>query len=363
MPPSISVLCIVGTRPEAIKTAPVVRALRRRGVPTAVCLTGQHPVLAAEALEDAGLCADFACHLDGPATPSSVRGAVAPVLGRVRPDTVLVQGDTSSALGGALAARAAHVPVFHVEAGLRSHDLLAPFPEELYRVVIDHMSKAHFAPTVRARSNLLAEAVPDGSIHVTGNPGVDALHSLLADLGPPPPRERLLLATAHRRENLGAPLQRVALALDRIAAEHPDHELLVPLHPHPEARRPFAALRRPNVHTLPPLSYRDFVQLLRRARLVLSDSGGVQEEAPVLGTPLLVLRETTERPEVVDAGTARLVGTDTARIVDEACRVLGDPVHRAAMSVPHSPYGDGSAAQRIAGLLQQQLEPERRPRP
>lgn len=361
MSPPMSVLCVVGTRPEAIKTAPVVRALRRRGVATGVCLTGQHPTLAAEALEHAGLAADFACRLEGPATPSSVRAAVEPVVRAFRPRLVLVQGDTSSTLGGALAARAAGVPIGHVEAGLRSHDLLAPFPEELYRLVVDRLSQHHFAPTPLARAHLLDEGTPEASVHVTGNPGVDALHAVLAELGPPPPRERLVLVTAHRRENLGAPLRDVARAVERLADAHPDHELLLPLHPNPEAQRVLGAVRRPNVHAVQPLAYAEFVALLRRARLVLSDSGGVQEEAPVVGTPLLVLRERTERPEGIQAGTARLVGCDPDRIVEEASRVLDDPAHRASMSRPHSPHGDGHAAARIAALVERRLDRPRRP--
>lgn len=357
LPPSV--LCVVGTRPEAIKTAPVVRALRRRGVETAICLTGQHPTLAADALEGAGLAPDVACRLEGPATPSSVRGAVEPVVRALRPRLVLVQGDTTSALGGALAARAAGVPIGHVEAGLRSHDLLAPFPEELYRTVVDRMSRLHFAPTPRAREHLLADGAAPASVHLTGNPGVDALHAVLAALGPPPARDRLVLVTAHRRENLGEPLLRIARALDRLASDHPDHDVVVPLHPNPAARRVLSGVRRPNLHSVQPLAYPQFVALLRRARLALSDSGGVQEEAPVVGTPLLVLRERTERPEAVEAGTAVLVGSDTDRILAEAARALTDPARRAAMSRPHSPYGDGRAAPRIAALVERGLEAPR----
>lgn len=353
-----SVLCVVGTRPEALKTSPVVRELRRRGVPAYICLTGQHPTLGSEALEVCGMAADVSCTLDGPATPQAIRSVVEPVVRKLRPAVVVVHGDTSSTLGGALAARAAGARIAHLEAGLRSHDLLAPFPEELYRRIVDRMSDLHLAPTPTAHDNLLAEGFDRSGILVSGNTGIDALHRVLAAQTAVPQRRRMLLVTAHRRENLGAPLHRIVAAIGRLVARYPDLEVVVPVHPNPTVGEAFAQLQHPNVQRVQPLAYPRFVDLMQRAHAILTDSGGVQEEAPVLGTPVLVLRDNTERPEGVAAGTARLVGTDTERIVSETARLLDDEVHHARMSRVHSPYGDGQAAGRIAAFLAQALAPQ-----
>lgn len=421
MPLSTPVLCVVGTRPEAIKMLPVVRALRARGVGCHLQLTGQHPELARDVLDTLGVPPDGLCALPSPraawqtrpparrpwatgaptrsawhtGVPSptepddqplprplaldgadpmaalelpaseahavaAIRDALLPVLAAVRPRIVLVHGDTRSALAGALAAVALQLPLGHVEAGLRSHDLAAPFPEELFRRRIDGMATWLLAPTETARANLRAEGVDDARIHVTGNTGIDALHEVLRRLPPDAvaPERPTLLVTAHRRENLGEPLARIVHALCRIADAHPDLDLLVPVHPNPVVApllEPLAGRR--NARLVPPLAYPDFVRLLRDCFAVLTDSGGVQEEAPVLGKPLLVLRDRTERPEGVLAGTARLVGTDPDRIVAEVERLLTDEAHLSAMRRVHSPYGDGRAADRIAAIVEDLLEP------
>lgn len=368
-------LVIVGTRPEAIKLAPLVIALRERAVlDVTVCSTGQHRELLDGALADFGLVADIDLGLMQPGQrPEAVVAAALPALTAViaaaRPAGVVVQGDTASAYAGAQAGAYAQLPVVHVEAGLRSGNA-EPFPEELHRRLIGQLATLHFAPTAAARAALLSEGVAATAIAMPGNTGIDALRLTAARLAADPALHRLaaaqlpptdlalplLLVTVHRRESHGPRLLAVAAALQRLAATA-KVQIVIPVHPHPAVRD--TLIRRlgglPRIHLSPPLSYLAFVVLLQRARLVLTDSGGVQEEAPALGCPVLVLRATTERPEGVDAGGAQLVGTDADAIVDAVRRLLDDARHHAAMATPRFPYGDGYAADRIAAILERRF--------
>lgn len=345
---------VVGTRPEAIKIAPVVLALRAGGAAVRLCATGQHSTMAAEALSWFGIAPDL-CLGPQPADLDGLCGSLLTGIGAAlaaeRPQRVIVQGDTISALAGALAAHHHRLPVAHVEAGLRTGNLAAPWPEEGNRRLIATLADLHFAPTETAAAALKAENVPAGAIHVTGNTGIDALNWMRAQQEEPafvPDGRKLILVTCHRRESFGAGLARVAEALN-VLAQRPDVIIALPLHPNPAVRAALGGLA--GLRLLAPLAYPAFVRWLAAAHIVLTDSGGVQEEAPALGVPVLVLRDTTERPEGIAAGTARLVGTCTRRIIAETSRLLDDPAAHAAMSRAHSPYGDGHAAQRIATVL------------
>lgn len=363
-------LLVFGTRPEAIKMFPVVHALRGRpGIEVRVCVTGQHRELLDQVLATADLRPDIDLGLMAPgrslcASTASLLAGIGEVIEHERPDRVIVQGDTGTAMAGALAAYQNGIPVAHVEAGLRSGDIRHPWPEEVNRRIVATIAGLHFAPTDSAAAALRAENVA-GSIHVTGNTGIDALRLTAARLADRPALARgldpvargvagrhLILVTAHRRENHGPAMVSIARAILRIAAR-PDVRVLLPLHPNPAAGRALEAAfgATENVVRVPALDYPHFVRALSLCHLVLTDSGGVQEEAPALGKPVLVMRETTERPEGVAAGTARLVGTDEERIVAEVFRLLDDPAAHAAMARAHNPYGDGHAADRIAAIL------------
>lgn len=355
--PSLHFACILGTRPEAIKLAPVIRALRAiPGISCRIVSTGQHRELLAQALASFGLCPDhdLALMCPGQSLTHIAAGTLSglePWLADERPDWLLVQGDTTTALAGALAGFYAGIPVAHVEAGLRTHDPHAPFPEEMNRSLIARLATLHFAPTETARANLLREGVRPGAVRVTGNTGIDALLSVACE-APPPPRERLVLVTGHRRESFDGGLARTAAALVRLA-RRPDLRVVVALHLNPRAEAPLRAAlgATPRVNLLPPQDYPDFVALMRRACLIVTDSGGVQEEAPSLGVPVLVTRVETDRPEAVEAGTVRLVGTDGVGLLAAAEELLDDPVAHARMARAHNPYGDGHAAARIVEAL------------
>jgi UDP-N-acetylglucosamine 2-epimerase (non-hydrolysing) len=369
-----AVLVVVGTRPEAIKMAPVLGALRARRprIECRLALTGQHSDLVDEALSTFGLVPDWDLEImrDGQSPSDVGRGCLEGMDRVVRewpPDLVLVQGDTASVFFSALVAYFHGIPAGHVEAGLRTGDLRNPFPEEGFRRMTGVLADLHFAPTGRARENLLREGVPSERIHVTGNTVVDALLEVAARGGPavsPELRALLeaktpfLLLTAHRRETFGPPLERVFGAVARLAEGGPAIDILFPVHPNPNvtepARRILGGLGR--VHLVPPLSYGDLVLAMKHARGVLTDSGGVQEEAPTFGTPVLVLREVSERPEGVDAGIARIVGTDPDRIVREATALLrGKAPPRGPAGGHPNPYGDGRAGERIAGIVEEFL--------
>jgi len=355
----MKVLVVVGTRPEAIKMAPVVLRLRAQpGFETVVCATAQHRDLLDSALALFGIVPDVDLDLMRPnQTPSAVAAGVLSafdaVLADSAPDVVLVQGDTTTVMAASLACFHRGVRVGHVEAGLRTANLRNPFPEEMNRRVTDLVSSLHFAPTPRSAGALRAEGVDAATIHVTGNTVVDALE-WLAERSPDGEEDGrdLVLVTSHRRESFGEPMRRSFRAIARLARRFPETRFVFPVHPNPnviEAARAFDGIG--NVELLAPVDYARLVSWMRRAKIILTDSGGIQEEAPTFGKPTLVLRETTERPEGIEAGVAKLVGTDEETIYREAERLLSDPSALAAMSRPANPYGDGRAAERIVAIL------------
>jgi UDP-N-acetylglucosamine 2-epimerase (non-hydrolysing) len=369
----MKVLVVIGTRPEAIKLAPVVRELRGRAAVerarVRVCVTAQHRELLDEALSDLELVPDedLGIMTDGQ-TPtrvfSEVMARLEPVLDRDRPDWVVVQGDTTSTAAASVAAFYAGARVAHVEAGLRSGRPREPFPEEMNRRWTSCTADLHLAPSEHARAALVAEGVPGDRIVVTGNPGLDSLRWAVqqeVDLDPYglgeerlPAAQRLVLVTAHRRESFGSPLEDILLALRRLARSRPDVRIVYPVHPNPRVRETVERLltHAPgNLVCTGPLPYRVVARLLSRACVVLTDSGGLQEEAPFLGKPTLVLRDVTERLEVVEAGTARLVGTRGEDVAGAVEVLLDDPEAYATMAVPARPYGDGDASRRIADAL------------
>ena len=361
------VLVVFGTRPEVIKLAPVVFALRARPgrARVTLCSTGQHRALLDSALGAFDLKPDHdLAVMQAAQHPADLFGrlmlALRPLVDELRPDTIVVQGDTSTVAAAALTGFLCGVRVAHVEAGLRTRDRRAPFPEEVDRRVAGVVADEHFAPTARARDNLLREGVPPETVFLTGNTIVDALEWMRARVAdrPLPPHlgadaRRVILVTAHRRESFGPPLRELCLALREIAARFEDVLLLYPVHLNPNVQRPVRELLGdcPRVRLTEPLAYDDLVAVLNRAELVLTDSGGIQEEAPALGKPTLVLREKTERPEAVAAGVVRVVGTDRRRIVAETSRLLSDPDAYRAMARAVHVYGDGLAARRICEVL------------
>ncbi len=365
------VLVIFGTRPEAIKLFPLIHALRADpAFDTRVVVTGQHRDMLDQVLDFAGIVPDIDCRvMTAGQSLDALTARLLDVLGTVldaeRPDRVIVQGDTATAMVAALAAYYRKVPVAHVEAGLRSGDIHHPWPEEVNRKIVGTIADLHFAPTRTAADALLAENVPPGRVHVTGNTVIDALHLAQARIAADPARtqaldalatrfadKRIILVTTHRRENFGDGMAAIARAIARIAARD-DVGVVFPVHPNPQVREPMQAMLgdHPRIALIDPQDYAHFVRLLGLCHLVLTDSGGVQEEAPGLGKPVLVMRETTERPEGVVAGTARLIGADEDRIVDEVVRLLDDPAAYAAMARAHNPFGDGHASARIVGVL------------
>lgn len=371
--PTKTVMVVFGTRPEAIKMAPVVSALRARpGFRTVVVVTAQHRQMLDQVLELFDIVPDDDLDLmrvnQGlPDLFSRILTGVSEVISRRDPDLVLVHGDTSTTLAAALAAFYARIPVGHVEAGLRTGNMDAPWPEEMNRRLVTPLAQLHFAPTERARNNLLAEGVEEARIHVTGNTVVDALLQSVARLEADPelraqmdanlpafdPGRRMVLVTGHRRESFGKGFENICRALRRIA-ELNEVDIVFPVHLNPNVREPVLRLLGglPNVHLIDPLDYLPFVQLMRRAILIVTDSGGIQEEAPSLNKPVLVMRDESERPEAVASGTARLVGTCPERIFEAAADLLNSRgADTTAPSLPN-PYGDGSAAARIVHHLE-----------
>lgn len=366
------ILSVFGTRPEAIKMAPVIKALRRaKGVEPGVCVTAQHREMLDQVLEVFDIKPDFDLNVMAPdqdlvdVTSAVLAGAVG-VIRRFRPDRILVHGDTTTSFAAALAGFYQKVPVGHVEAGLRTGAIYAPFPEEMNRRLTDCIADLLFAPTETARQNLLREGAADGRIVVTGNTVIDALLDAVDMIKKDSAacrrfeqsfpfatgKRRLILVTGHRRENFGPGFERICRALKRLS-ERGDIEIVYPVHLNPNVQEPVRRILNghPRVHLIEPLAYLPFVYLMDRCHLVITDSGGIQEEAPSLGKPVLVMRDVTERPEAVAAGTVRLVGTDTGAIVAEAERLLDDPAAYAAMSRAHNPYGDGRASARIVKEL------------
>ena len=366
--PPLRTLVLYGTRPELIKMAPVVRELRRHPERfTAIpCTTAQHRQMLDQMEAVFALRPELDLDLmrENQGLNDLAARALAEldrVLDSVAPDLLLVQGDTTTAMVGALAAFHRRVPVGHVEAGLRTGDLARPFPEEANRRIIDLMADLCFAPTERAGRLLAAEGVPAERIVVTGNTVVDALGWISSLLPEEPVRDEVLI-TVHRRESFGAPLREIFGAVRELAGAFPEVRWIYPVHRNPNVWRPAHEMLAglPNVELHEPFDYLELVRRLRAARLVLTDSGGIQEEAPTFGKPVLVLRETTERPEGVDAGVARLVGSDRGRIVAEAARLLTEREAYAAMATAVNPYGDGHAAERICAALARWAA-ERRP--
>ena len=361
------ILTVIGTRPEAIKMAPVVLELRRHEwAEVRVLATAQHRQMLDQVLATFGIVPDIDLDMmrpnqSLPELTARLLSTLDGVLASEQPDVVLVQGDTTTVMTVALAAFYRRIPVGHVEAGLRTGDLNNPFPEEMNRVVAGRLAKWHFAPTAASRGNLLRESFDDDSIHVTGNTVIDALLQV-AEREIPLPFElpegrRLVLVTAHRRENFGAPFREVCTAIRELADGHEDIHVVYPVHPNPNIAGPAHELLsgHPRISLIDPLDYLPFVGAMRRAHLILTDSGGVQEEAPALGKPVLVMRYETERPEAVEAGVVKLVGPDRGAILREAGRLLDDAAAHAAMAKGVSPYGDGQAAARIAAILKRDL--------
>ncbi len=370
----IDALVVFGTRPEAIKLAPVIAELqtRSREFHTHICVTAQHRQMLDQVLDWFGITPDIdldlmeadqsLCCLAG-----KVISGISEVLDRVRADVVLVQGDTTTTMAAALAASYRGVPVGHVEAGLRTYDMRNPFPEELNRRVASVAATYHFAPTERATRALLEERTPSGNIHITGNTVIDALAMTLSrpvnlEL-PCDGNGRVVLVTAHRRESFGGPFESMCSALRRLAERNPDVQIVYPVHLNPNVREPVNRILagHPRIHLLEPLRYEQFVHLMAHAYFILTDSGGIQEEAPFLGKPTLVMRETTERLEAIEAGTARLVGTSEERIVEWCERLLEDRSEYERMATAGSPFGDGKASRRIVDVLlgKDQVEPFR----
>jgi UDP-N-acetylglucosamine 2-epimerase (non-hydrolysing) len=362
------VLCIVGTRPEAIKMAPVIKALQAQpDIECRVLATAQHrhmldqvfgffaitPELDLDIMRPnqslATLTARLLTELDG-------------VLQAEKPDVVLAQGDTTTVMSAALACFYQRIPFGHVEAGLRTGDIYNPFPEEANRVIAGKLTRWHFAPTQSAMDNLLREGVDPADISMTGNTVIDALLATAAqDLPldiPLDSNKRLILVTSHRRENFGEPFQNICLALKSLAERNPDIQILYPVHPNPNVKDLAHQLlgNTPNITLCAPLDYAPFIAAMKRSYLIISDSGGVQEEAPALGKPVLVLRQETERPEAVDLGVVKLVGADQTTIIEQAQRLLDDPQAYKSMARGISPYGDGKAAGRIVDVLRQYFQ-------
>jgi len=365
------ILVVFGTRPEAIKLFPVIAALKATsGVDVRTCVTAQHRGLLDQVLDIAGLTPDMDLDIMEPGQSldrltARLLTGLGGVMDAERPDRVIVQGDTATAMVGALTAYYRKIPVSHVEAGLRSGNIYQPWPEEVNRRIVAPIADQHFAPTETSAEALQRENIDPATIHVTGNTVIDALYATQAKLGADPglaaglddiarrfAGKRIILVTTHRRENFGDGMANIANAIQKIA-ERPDTAILFPVHPNPNVVSVMDELLgdRANVARVDPLDYPHFVRALGLCHIALTDSGGVQEEAPALGKPVLVMRETTERPEGVTAGTAKLIGTDSARIVSEISTLLDDSSAYSAMARAHNPFGDGHASARIAGVI------------
>ena len=357
------VLCVVGTRPEAIKMAPVILALQKQEwADVKVLATAQHRQMLDQVLSVFGIVPDYDLDImqtDQGLTELTARLLIAldKILEKASPDIVLAQGDTTTVMTTSLACFYRQIAFGHVEAGLRTGNINNPFPEEMNRMVAGHLSAIHFAPTKSARENLLRENISKDYIHVTGNTVIDALLETAQkdfDIGIDlDPTKQLVLLTSHRRENFGVPMRDAFMAILNLAERNETIELLYPVHPNPNVTRPAYEILggHSRIHLVEPLGYAQFVQAMKQAYLIISDSGGVQEEAPALGKPVLVLREETERPEAVEAGVVRLVGTNKTLIISEAEKLLTDKEYYKSMARGVSPFGDGKAADRIVSIL------------
>ena len=373
------VLIVFGTRPEAIKMAPLVKALENSDFDSRVCVTAQHREMLDQVLDIFDITPDYDLDImkagqDLYDVTSRVLLGMKEVLGDFAPDVVLVHGDTTTTLASALSAFYQKIPVGHVEAGLRTWNIYSPWPEEANRQITSQITAFHFAPTETSRENLLKEHKRPDSIIVTGNTVIDALFMVLEKIEKDKALEqkiiekipfditrthghRLILVTGHRRENFGEGFIHICEALKRLAQNNPDVDIVYPVHLNPNVQEPVNTILSgiSNVHLIKPLDYEPFIYLMSKAYLIITDSGGIQEEAPSLGKPVLVMRDTTERPEAVDAGTVKLVGTDMEKIVNEAQTLLDDEDAYRKMSMAHNPYGDGKACQRIVEHLKKKL--------
>lgn len=371
------ILLVFGTRPEAIKMAPLVKALQKEPehFETKVCVTAQHRQMLDQVLEVFGIVPEYDLNIMAPNQDlfditSRVLLGLREVFNDFRPDIVLVHGDTTTSMAASLAAFYRQIPIGHVEAGLRTYNMLSPWPEEMNRQVTDRMCSFYFAPTEKSRRNLLQENIADEKIFVTGNTVIDALlmavniieenqyikNSIIGELqakGYTVGQRPYILVTGHRRENFGDGFLHICQAIRQIAAEHPEVDIVYPVHLNPNVQKPVYELLSgtPNIYLISPLDYLPFVYAMQHSTLLLTDSGGVQEEAPSLGKPVLVMRNTTERPEAVEAGTVRLVGTDADAIVENVSQLLHDQEVYRKMSESYNPYGDGHACERIVAAL------------
>ena len=371
------ILLVFGTRPEAIKMAPLVKALQKEPehFETKVCVTAQHRQMLDQVLEVFGIVPEYDLNIMAPNQDlfditSRVLLGLREVFNDFRPDIVLVHGDTTTSMAASLAAFYRQIPIGHVEAGLRTYNMLSPWPEEMNRQVTDRMCSYYFAPTEKSRRNLLQENIADEKIFVTGNTVIDALlmavniieenqyikNSIIGELqakGYTVGQRPYCLVTGHRRENFGDGFLHICQAIRQIAAEHPEVDIVYPVHLNPNVQKPVYELLSdtPNIYLISPLDYLPFVYAMQHSTLLLTDSGGVQEEAPSLGKPVLVMRNTTERPEAVEAGTVRLVGTDADAIVENVSQLLHDQEVYRKMSESYNPYGDGHACERIVAAL------------
>jgi UDP-N-acetylglucosamine 2-epimerase (non-hydrolysing) len=367
----MKIICVVGTRPEVIKMAPVYYALKGRpqDFQPILVATAQHRDMLDQILKVFNLVPDFDLNLMRPdqnlaSLTGRILAALTPVLKEISPDAILLQGDTTTALAASLSAFYEEIPIGHIEAGLRTYNYKAPFPEEMNRRLVDAISSWCFAPTQTARQNLLAERIPSDRIYVTGNTVIDALWLAVEKVKSNPPPipgldwknlegRRLILLTGHRRESFGAQIREICLGLRDIADHFSDILLVYPVHLNPQVQKPVREIlgNHPRIRILEPLDYLAFVRLMLRCHFIITDSGGIQEEAPSLGKPVLITRKVTERPEGVTAGVARLVGPSRLGLFQEATRLLDDPDHYASMARSQNPYGDGRAAHRIVSAL------------
>ncbi|MNO88271.1 UDP-N-acetylglucosamine 2-epimerase [compost metagenome] len=369
---SLKTLIVFGTRPEAIKMAPLALNLAQDDrFESRVCVTGQHRQMLDQVLELFEITPDYDLNIMKPGqdltdVTTAILQGLKPVLAEFKPDVVLVHGDTATTLATSLAAYYQQIPIAHVEAGLRTNNLYSPWPEEGNRRLTGAIAALHFAPTSNSRDNLLKEGIAGANIHTTGNTVIDALLEVVRKLESPELKaqfekqfefldqnRRMVLVTGHRRENFGDGFERICQALVQTARDFPDVDVVYPVHLNPNVREPVNRLLAgvDNIHLIEPLDYLPFVYLMSRSYLILTDSGGIQEEAPALGKPVLVMRDTTERPEAVEAGTVKLVGTDVGSISEHLTKLLSDEETYRAMSFAHNPYGDGKACARILDAL------------
>jgi UDP-N-acetylglucosamine 2-epimerase (non-hydrolysing) len=371
---------IFGTRPEAIKLCPLIKVINdTEGLVTDVCVTGQHREMLDQILDIFNVIPNCDLNLMKPnqtlaGLTSRAIAAIDDYLGSAKPDVVVVQGDTTTAFCAALCSFYHKIPVAHVEAGLRTWDNHSPFPEEINRVLTSRMTRIHFAPTATSKANLLKEGIDENTVFVTGNTVIDALFQVVNKTRLEPPRiselpdylqpgtsgkDKVVLITGHRRENFGVGFENICQAIARLAMDYPDINFIYPMHLNPNVREPVARLlgdlTSRNVFLIEPLNYYHFVAMMDRAEIILTDSGGVQEEAPSLGKPVLVMRDTTERPEAVEMGTVKLVGTNKDAIYENVSLLLDDPLAYRKMANAVNPYGDGKACQRIASLINNQI--------